>query len=317
MSFPDFNSLSAELTQMFQNARYAEALELATREANSFPDDRAWVEYWRMAAAARLENRPLMYSIADQLLADGIWFGEMIWRETTSFRPLQGDAEFERRVADSLAIGEREVTVPGAQLLTRLPENHSAASPLLVALHGNQHSASGTLPFWEPAVGQGWALALPQSDQAVHTAAYVWNNLERAEARVRQSFAELPQQLAYDAGRVVLAGHSMGGLVTIKMALEAAVNVCGFVTNGAVVPFAGAPDALDALLEPARQRGLRGYFIAGADDASISHDDLRVLSGKLDAAGIPCQLEFVPGARHPYHPGFDAALLRGLEFVAG
>jgi predicted esterase len=315
MLFPTFKSLDGQLTQFFQNKQYAEALDLITREGPRFPADRMLADYWRMCAAARVGNYPLVYQVAEQSIADGLWYGEVMWRQTPSFQPIQGNPDFERIVSASRAVEEQDTPTAEPILLTRLPENHSPTSPLLIALHGNMLTAAHTLPFWQPAVSQGWALALPQSTQAMYKGAYGWDDLEASQANIQAHFAQLQGQITFDPKRVVLAGHSMGGLVAIQMALTESLNVRGFVANGPAVPFPNSPEQLDALLPSARERGLRGYFIVGEKDDDISLDEIRGLAGKLESAGIAYNLEIVPDAMHDYSPVYDSALLRALAFV--
>jgi pimeloyl-ACP methyl ester carboxylesterase len=121
--------------------------------------------------------------------------------------------------------------------------------------------------------------------------------------------------IAFDPSRVVLAGHSMGGLVAIQLTLMGAPNVRGFVAIGPAVPFLDAPEELEAVLIPARQRGVRGYFTVGAKDNAIFADKIHALSEKLQSAGIVCELETIPDATHDYSPAYDAALLRALVFM--
>lgn len=316
MNFPTFASLTDQLVHYFQNKQYAEALDLVTREGPRFPADRVWADYWRMCAAARVGNRALVWQIAEGALAEGLWYGQMMWRQTPSFQPLQGDPEFERIVAASRAAEERD-TPSAAPLLTRLPEDHSSTSPLLIALHGNQRTAAATLPFWQAAVTHGWVLALPQSRQAMYKGAYAWDDVSASFASVQADFARVKELTAFDVNRTVLAGHSMGGLIAIQMALTAALNVRGFVVNGPAVPFLDAAEALQSLLTPARERGLRGYFILGADDTDINAQELHAFAATLQSAGIACELETVPNATHDYDPAYDAALRRALVFIAG
>ena len=313
MTFATFDALSQRLIELFQNQEFAAALELVTREGPRFPADRPLADYWRMCAAARVEQRQLVYQIAEQALADGLWYGQTVWRASPSFKPLQDDPAFERLVTASRAAEAAAATAP--IMLTHLPAGHSAAPPLLLALHGNQRTAAATLPFWQAAVTAGWALAVPQSTQAMFTGAYVWDDLAQAQADVQARFAELRERLAFDAGRVVLAGHSMGGLIAIQMALTGALPVRGFVVNGPAVPFLEEPQALQAALGPARERGLRGYFIVGAQDDAINVVEIRALADQLRAAGLAVEVETVPEATHDYTPAYAAALLRGLEFV--
>lgn len=315
MSFPTFISLNKQLTKFFQNKQYAEALDLITREGPHFPANRMMADYWRMCAATRVGNYPLVYQIAGQSIADGLWYGEMMWRQTPSFQPLQGNPDFERLVAASRALEEQDVSTAQPTMLIHLPKNHSPAPPLLIALHGNMHTAADTLPFWQPALAQGWVLAVPQSTQPAYKRAYIWDDLEVSQTSIQAHFAQLQEQIAFDAKRVFLAGHSMGGLVAIQMALTGSLNVRGFIANGPAVPFLDTPEELDALLPSARERGLRCYFIVGEKDSDIPLDDVRSLAGKLESAGIPCKSETIPCATHDYSPEYDSALSRALAFV--
>lgn len=315
MPFPTYAALNEQMIEHFQNKEYQQALDLISREGSNFPAARAMVDYWMMCSAARLDNRPVVYQVAEKLLADGLWFGEVLWRQTPSFQKLQGVAEFERLVIASLKAMEADPSSSESVLLKYLPENHSPKTPLIIALHGNQSLALDTVPFWEPAVSQGYMLAVPQSTQAMFTNAYVWDDLERSFADVKDCYAKIKAETAFDENQVILAGHSMGGLITIQMALTGMLNLRGFIANGPALPFMDTPDELEALLPSARERGLRGYFIIGEMDTAIFQDEIRALAEKLKSAGIVCEIETVPGTTHDYSPAYDAAFLRALVFI--
>ncbi len=316
MLFPTYAALNERMIQHFQNKEYQQALDLILSESSNFPVERAMVDYWTMCSAARLDNRPLVYQVAEKLLADGLWYGEVLWRQTPSFQKLQGDAEFERFVAVSLKAMEIDPSSSESVLLKFLPQNHSSNPPLIIALHGNQRRAIDTVPFWQPAVSQGYMLAIPQSTQAMFTNAHVWDDVDTSFVDVKNCYAKIQADTAFDESHVILAGHSMGGLITIQMALTGMLNLRGFIANGPALPFMDAPDELDALLPSARERGLRGFFIIGENDTDIFQDEVRALAEKLKSAGIACELETVPGATHDYSPAYDAALLRALAFIS-
>ena len=316
MSHSTYTELDGQMSLHFQNKEYQQALDLILAEGSSFPAERILVDYWAMCSAARLENRSLVYQIAEQFHADGLWYGEVMWRQTPSFQKLQGEEDFEKLVVASKKIMVSDPTASQPVSLKYLPENHSAKSPLLIALHGNQYKASDTVPFWQPAVLQGYVLAVPQSAQAAYKGAYVWDELETAFANVKKCFAEMQADTAFDENHVILAGHSMGALITIHMALTGMLNLRGFIVNGAAIPFREAQDELEALLPLARDRGLRGYFIVGENDLDISQEEIRWFFGILKSTGLVCELETVSGATHDYSPAYDAALMRALEFVS-
>jgi len=83
-----------------------------------------------------------------------------MWRQTPSFQPIQGNPDFERIVAASALLKSRISLQPGRpcshtcpKITRRLAAVDSVARNMLTAAH--------TLPFWQPAVSQGWALAIP------------------------------------------------------------------------------------------------------------------------------------------------------------
>jgi predicted esterase len=316
MAYATFGQLTQQLIQHFQDQRYAEALELIMAQANNFPEDRIWADYWKMVSAARVGNRELVYEVARSSLADGLWYGEVLWRLSPSYAPLQGDPEFEKIVADSLQAQLKDLPAKEPVVITKMPADHSPKSPLLIALHGNQSTAERTLPFWESAVMDGWVIAIPQSDQVMFKGAFAWDDLEISKAYVTSQYDSLAQNTNFDAQQVVIAGHSMGGLIAIQTALEGRIPVRGFVVNGPAIPYLDAPEELAKLLNSARQRGLRAYFILGEQDEAINTPEVKNLAAKMMTVGIPCEVEMVPGATHDYSPAYAAALQTGLRFIA-
>lgn len=312
MSYKTFAELAQKMVEYFQNKQYAEALELILTECDNFPDDRMDADYWKMVSAARVENRKLVYEIAHKSLADGLWYGEFLWRQSPSYAPLQGDPEFEQIVAESLDAQKRDMPSEPV-VITKLPANHSDKSPLLIALHGNQSSAEKTRPFWEPAVLDGWVTVIPQSNQAMQKDALGWDGLETSYACIKERFEAL--DIPFDSKRVIIAGHSMGGFVAIRMALEGMLPVCGFIVNGPAVPYLDEEEELEKILPHAKERGLRAYFIVGEKDDDIFIPKVIELAEKIKAADIPCEVEMIPDATHDHNPAYDHALRRGLIFV--
>lgn len=315
MSFSTYAELNNQMILHFQNKEYQQALDLISLEGVGFPKERLLVDYWMMCSAARLDNRALVYQVAEKCLSDGLWYGEMMWRMTPSFQGLQGDEDFERVVAASQALQEKDNPSKEQVVLKYLPEKISDRSPVLIALHGNQNTASSTLPFWQSALSKGYVLAVPQSSQPIFKDAFIWDNLDTSFAEIKACYEALKKELGFDNRQIILAGHSMGGLVAIQTALTDEVHVRGLVVNGPALPFGDAQDELDKLLPSVRERGLRAYFIIGEKDVDIEQDEIRAFVSKLKSAGIACELEMVPGTTHNYDPAYDEALMRALDFV--
>ncbi|MBI2331748.1 MAG: hypothetical protein HYU84_06260 [Chloroflexi bacterium] len=193
MTFSTYADLNQKMIEHFQSGEFQQALELIEQEGRNFPSNRMMVDYWRMCAAARVDNRARLTEVADNFHKEGLWFGEMMWRMTPSFKTLQGDAEFERLVTESQKIQSQESPLDTPMVLKHAPKDGSKKPPLLIALHGNQSNAEWTLPFWKPAVDENFALAVPQSTQAMFKGAFIWDDLEASFEQVKTGFESLKQ----------------------------------------------------------------------------------------------------------------------------
>lgn len=303
------------MIEYFQAGEFQQALDLVESESRRFPQDRPLMDYWRMCAAARVGKKQHVVEIAEKFFHDGFWYGEAMWRLTPSFKPLQGDVDFEKLVTKSVEIQSADLESAKPIQLEYTPENPPKDFPLLIALHGNQQSAEKTLPFWGSVRDAGFALIIPQSRQAMFKGAYIWDELDTSIRQVKGCFDSVKQRIEFDTSKVVLAGHSMGGLVAIQMAMTGEIPVRGLIANGPALPFEDAPEELELAIAFSKKQGLRAYFIVGEKDVDIEQEGVYELFEKMKSAGISCELEIVPGATHDYNPGYDVALLRALKFI--
>ncbi len=315
MTFSRYADLNQKMTEHFQNGDFQQALELIEREGTAFPENRPLVDYWKMCAAARVDDRARVFQVAENYHKDGLWYGEMMWRMTPSFKALQGDAEFERLVSISLGIQEKDNADNPPTGIKIFPKNMKKETPLLIALHGNQSTALASLPFWRGVVDPGFALAVPQSVQAMFTGAYIWDNLEIAFEQVKQTYEEMKNEMDFDPDRVVLAGHSMGAAIAIQMALTGEIPVHRLVVIGPALPFEDTPEELAKFLPAASERGLRAGFIVGEKDVDVDGIAIQKFIDKLRSAGISCEHLIKPGATHDSALAYGSALLNELAFV--
>lgn len=314
MPAANYAELNTQIEQHFARADYRPVMDLAAEGIRRFPEDRPMLDYWRMCAAARLNDPVTTCRILAQSLASGFWYGEAVLRQSASFKPLQGLPEFENLIQ---VCRDRQTAAAVEPRLRTLAPVGVAPPPLLVALHGNQSTIHGTQPFWQPAVAEGWLVALPESTQMMWKGAHIWTEPEAARAEVLGHLAALREQASFDPARIVLGGHSMGGEIAIWLALTGALDARGFVVIGPGGPLCDEPENWKPIIAGNADRDLRGYFIAGGSDPLILPDRLRILLALLAESGLACALEEVPGAAHDPHPAYEAALRRGLAFVAG
>jgi predicted esterase len=313
-----FEDLYGQLQQLYQNREYSAALQLATQALETYPDQRTSLDYWRMTMAARIEDTDQTLRVLQEALERGQWYSELLLRRSPSFKSLQGNPEFEKLVAQNQTVAEHD-SQTAFSIFTLRPENRCRSSgpacPLLLGLHTNAGTVHSSLGFWRPAATAGWLVAAPQSSQAIWKDAYVWDNRETAEGEIQKHYATLRQNYAIDPHRTILGGHSMGGEIAIWLALRGSIETKGFLAIGPGGPYMDDLAEWSYLLESPAHPGLRGYFVIGERDSSISQENIHILMEKLNATGVACKLETLPDLGHDYSPGYDAAILRALDFL--
>ena len=103
-----FEELYIQLQQLYQKGDYAAALQLATQALEVYPEQRTSLDYWRITMAARIEDTAQTLRVLQQALERGQWYSELLLRRSPSFKPLQGEAEFEKLVALNQEVAEND-----------------------------------------------------------------------------------------------------------------------------------------------------------------------------------------------------------------
>lgn len=293
---------------LVQEGRYAEALDLATREAHIFPKHSQKVIFsWRMDMACRLGNYALALELLGAAVNDGFWYAGL--RDDADFGPLHGTPEFQRlaSVCEERRAHAMKNAVPVVKILH--PERAVPPYPLLLALHGA--SSAIEAEHWAPAARHGWLVCLPQSSQGYAPGTYTWNDWEWAKQEVRERFSSVCAKHPVDRGRVVLGGFSQGGGLAAHLALGGLIRARGLVL---VSPFLMNVSKLEPLLAKGIPEGFRVYLAAGKRD-NYCYGIVQQLSELLPRYGVECRTTIHADLEH-YFPGdFKETLSSALDFV--
>jgi predicted esterase len=305
---PKIEEVEQQFHRLYQAGAYAEALELATREAHLFPEYSQKVIYtWRMNCAGGLKDYELTLRLLGEAVQAGYWYSKLL--EDDDFAQLRGDSEFERLAGICNERRARAMADAVPVIKTFAPGDRSAPYPLLLALHGA--NATAEAKHWKSAVGQGWFLGLPQSSQVYTPDRYTWNDWDWALQEVPQRFTAICTEHPIDTSRVVLAGFSQGGGLAAWLGLGGMIRVRGLVLVG---PFLVN---VNNLLPPLDRHGpydLRTYIVAGARD-EYCHGVAQQLADLLPKYGIECRLEVYTDLEHQFPLDFEAKLPEALDYV--
>src|SRR5512144_2139016 len=160
----NFFSRAESMFALYTAGRYAEALTVTEQLAREFPEEDASTSYWRLCLLSRMDRTEQAVASMSQALQRGMWWGENALRDDPDLAPLQGLPAYETMVAECKRRYSEAQKNSRPELLVRTPGT-KPPYPLLIALHGRMGSAGRDLVRWEPAVGMGWMLAMPQSSQ--------------------------------------------------------------------------------------------------------------------------------------------------------
>jgi dienelactone hydrolase len=314
MSEPTAGTIEQEFHKLYGAGAYAEAYQLATREAWRFSASSQPIVYnWRFCTASLMGEPDLALQLLEEAFEAGYWYGEADLRQDPDLAALRGRPEFERLIARAGRRRDEVLAQAQPRLKVIVPEQAAAPYPLLLALHGNRSNLEESERFWRSAGEHGWLVALPQSSQAMGDHLYGWNDHDWAMREIRQHAATILADYPIDQARSVVAGFSMGGGLAATLALGGALDVCGFVGVG---PYLSSIDSVRPLIEAPRAQPLRAYLIASQRD-EYCYGVAQQLAALLPQHGIPCAIELHPDLGHNYPPEFECSLLTGLSFILG
>ena len=207
MPLPRDKEVEQQFDHLYQAGSFAEALDLATREAHIFPEHAQKVVYfWRINCAGKLNDGELTLHLLNKAVQAGYWYYHLL--EDDDFAFLRGDAEFIRLAGICDARRAEAIAKAIPVIKTLAPDGKAGPYPLLLALHGGGGVAQPE--HWMAAVKQGWFLGMPQSSQLHGPGTYTWNDWDWALQEVTQRFVEILSAHPIDKDQVVLAGFSQG-----------------------------------------------------------------------------------------------------------
>ena len=301
---------------LYHDQKIDEAYAILDEQGDRFPEYEDHIVLWKSSFLAKGGHHDRAIDNLATHIEAGHWYYEFILRGTNEFETLQGDPAFEKLVKSSLQQIQDIKDNSPKKRLEFPPENHEAdtASPLLIALHGNNSSAELSVGHWKPASKNGWYVALPQSTQAVASTLARWDDEEWATEDVTHHFNELINTQQIDSEQIVLGGFSMGARMALSLGLNGSIPVKGIIALGAAMG-----DGLARwlpYLEAAQTHKPRVYLIVGdADDTQTIYEPMRLFVSYLNEYDIPRRIHIYKGLGHDFPGDFEDTLQKALDWI--
>jgi len=308
-----FYEVSDQFFRLYEQGEYQQAVELLEQRGDQFSENECVILAWRSAMLARLGRFDESVICLRQAYDRGYWYHEAALTQDPDFAGLQGDPGF-TEVVELHAIRRQVETSRIRPALSVITPQGSGPFPCLMALHGNQSNITNSLHFWEPAVGQGWLLALPQSSQPTWASGYAsWDNIEQSMVEVRDHLSEINRRYPVNPACMVAGGFSMGGQIALRMALNPDLRLSGALLVEAWIQEEGLAEMVQ-LAKRVSQPAPRIYLVAGENNTDFYHiaEEIKNL---LTAYDIPCHIEGSSGDRHQFPVDFPQVLERAMKFI--
>ncbi|HLF91018.1 MAG TPA: hypothetical protein VI451_18890 [Anaerolineales bacterium] len=318
MTYKTYEDARTMIAAHHQNGEYAKAMSILDSIRPQFPDDQVDIDYFRACIAVRLENTPLTYQILDDLLANGIWFSEDLFRMSPSLALLQGKPEFEQRIKSHAELRAQSGDAYAPILHIRTPAG-GGLLPVIFHLHGNGSGALNEIEHWQAAVDAGWLVAAPNSSRTFWAGGgSFWPDHETARTEIIKQLTDLRARHKLDKNNLIFSGFSMGGDIALAETLKGELAPArGFLLVGPGGPITDEPESLKPLIETAKARNLRGAILISESDSAIQGEKLEEVVNLLNAGGILTKFEKYPDIGHVYPSDFGARLSDLLGWITG
>src|SRR5262252_2268344 len=207
----DFSALRDQFWQHYTSGRRQEALAVAERAWDGFPERRGYAWLFLAAAHCGLGRPEAALEALERAESENhLWRLQLL--RVPELESLRADPRF-----GALA-GRAQARVASRNFQPRLllaePEPANTKPTLLLGLHGATSTADEYHRHWLPATRLGCMVASAQSSQPATDTAFCWDDRSQVRRDLESLIDNLPEH-----SEIVLTGFSQGALVALDVAL--------------------------------------------------------------------------------------------------
>jgi predicted esterase len=310
--YTKYEDLHTKLVELYQAKNYAEAVTLAEKYLDAFPDKIRQITY-NLALFHTLSGnydkaaKALNYGHSKGIFY-GVWdFFADVWKP---FLESQGGKDFvaenDKRVKAAQEKAELKVEII-------LPENYDASKkyPLFIALHGGGDNLGDFKPNWTSAImKKDYLVAYLQSTQVASMTGFHWQDDATTKKDILKAFDIIKQKHLIDEKEILMGGFSSGGYGSMIIAFNKTVPV-----KGLVLLCPPVPELTSEQLNEACIRGLRVMMLTTELDNRIEQQ--KELVAKMAKTNIAVKIEIFPNIGHWYPKDLPEKIDAAINFING
>ena len=218
--------------------------------------------------------------------------------------------EFQKFIAKNEALKKQEAEKCKAEYFVCLPKDYNPDRiyPTVIVLHGGTGDFYSTYMYWESQIIREKFIAVyPQGRQfeGSYSRRYGENGIED----IKHVYEQVVQKYSVDTNRVILAGQSAGGYLSIRLSYEA-IPVKGLFLAFPVKPH----DFDEGKAQLLYEKGIGVVMIRGEKDETFRERQIE-LATLLDSANVNFREKVYPELGHGFPEDFSEQLDIGLRVL--
>ncbi|HKA48315.1 MAG TPA: alpha/beta fold hydrolase [Candidatus Dormibacteraeota bacterium] len=207
----DFSAVQDQFWQHYNSGRPSEALAVAERAWDSFPERRGYTCMLLAVAQCGLGRADAALEVLEGAESENhLWRLQLL--RMPELESLRADPRFDALTRRAQARVAARNFQP--RLLLAEPEPAVTNPTLLLGLHGASSTADEYHRHWLPATRLGCMVASPQSTQPATESTFCWDDRRQVRRDLESWIDKLPEH-----AETVLTGFSQGALVALELAL--------------------------------------------------------------------------------------------------
>jgi len=221
MNFQSYDEIDREVTRLYNEKRYEEAIDLLEPVMEEYPDN-LYAITWGMAvlytllAPAKTEKS---MNILEYGYEKGLWY--TLNPESKLWESCRESARFKELIAKNNERKEQFQDTAEAKYEVYLPENYyeERSYPLHIAIHGWGEDTAFFRKFWQSDVlNKDYISLFVQSSRVANPIGFCWDDIELARQEIQDAYENVLVQYPIDINNITVGGFSQGGAMAIDIA---------------------------------------------------------------------------------------------------
>jgi len=313
MKFSCFEEVDKEVTVMYNDGRFEEAVDLLKTVVEQYPDN-LYTITWDMAVIYSLMT-PTQGEKIMEILEYGyekdLWYNldpeDMRWKsckESSRFHELVKKNKLRKELAQAKADKKYEIYMPADYY-------EEKKYPLHIAIHGWGEDIAFFRKFWTSDVlTKDFISLFIQSSRVATSEGYCWDDIELARKEIKDVYEDILHKYPIDINNITVGGFSQGGTMTLDFALNEMIPIKGFIALCPDQPNGFTKEGVESMVA----RNIKGIILTGENDGALPEQ--KAMVDIFEEVGLPYKFIINKDLGHWFPENLSEQMDHGLDYVA-